>query len=510
MPIVEVPGHGDVEFPDDMSDEQIVAAIQKIVPPTKPQVTAGQRANAFAAGANQGFLGLLGLPMDSLLNLGNLASAGLGVAQSKITGTAPWETFNPQPAENVPFTSAWLTNKANKLPGRPAEVPRPDDMASRYLAASGQAVPAAMSANPNSLPAAAKAVVSTQVPAAVGQTAAEIAPNEPLARIGATMLAQAGTNKAMNKVFPQRPAVPSKADLKKQAGAAYKKAEDEGSVISENSFGMAKQSIAKMLDDEGLDPTLTPDTSAALKRILDTKGPVTIEKLEQLRRIAQNAGGSIKPADQRLAAKTVDAIDDFMDNLQPTDLVSGSKDAVASLNVARDLWKRGRKADTVDELLRRADLSAPNFSASGKENALRTEFRALAKNQKKFKMFSKDEQAAITKVARGGPVENTLRMLGKFAPTGAVSTGVSGGLGFLAGGPAGAVALPAVGGASRYVAKRMTENNANEVSDLVRSGGRLPGMPPMSQEQLRAYLIQLDQQAKMPVRDKIANQMGAR
>lgn len=34
MPIVEVPGHGDVEFPDDMSDEQIAAAIKKNLTPT--------------------------------------------------------------------------------------------------------------------------------------------------------------------------------------------------------------------------------------------------------------------------------------------------------------------------------------------------------------------------------------------------------------------------------------------------------------------------------------------
>lgn len=37
MPIVEVPGMGDVEFPDDMSDEQIVAAIQRNLAPQPKQ-----------------------------------------------------------------------------------------------------------------------------------------------------------------------------------------------------------------------------------------------------------------------------------------------------------------------------------------------------------------------------------------------------------------------------------------------------------------------------------------
>lgn len=38
MPVIEVPGHGDVEFPDDMSDDEIVAAIQaEIGPPPLPK-----------------------------------------------------------------------------------------------------------------------------------------------------------------------------------------------------------------------------------------------------------------------------------------------------------------------------------------------------------------------------------------------------------------------------------------------------------------------------------------
>lgn len=48
MPIVEVPGHGDVEFPDDMSDDQIAAAIKKnmavAAPPAKPTTSSGRPA----------------------------------------------------------------------------------------------------------------------------------------------------------------------------------------------------------------------------------------------------------------------------------------------------------------------------------------------------------------------------------------------------------------------------------------------------------------------------------
>ena len=48
---------------------------------------------------------------------------------------------------------------------------------------------------------------------------------------------------------------------------------------------------------------------------------------------------------------------------------------------------------------------AAQFSGSGFENALRTEFRNLAQNPKRLRGFSAEEQAAIRRVARGGPAD---------------------------------------------------------------------------------------------------------
>ncbi len=279
-------------------------------------------------------------------------------------------------------------------------------------------------------------------------------------------------------------AAPTKDALKRDSAAAYKRSEDVGAVVREDKFGSFQKDLAAEMQKSGIDATLHPDATAALKRVLDEKGPMTVEKLETLRRIAQDAEGSIKPADARKAGDIVDAIDEMADGLVDADLVSGTPEAVASLKEARDLWSRARKADVLDELMRRAELSAPNFSASGMENAIRTEFRALAKNERRFKRFTKEEQEAITRVAKGGPVENGLRMLGKLAPTGVVSTALGTGLGFLAGGPAGAALLPAAGGLSRLGAKNLTLRNANAANELVRRGPQgqnpLSGRPPLT------------------------------
>jgi hypothetical protein len=262
---------------------------------------------------------------------------------------------------------------------------------------------------------------------------------------------------------------PSIDQLKLDAKAAYKRAEDAGIKISAKSFEGLKAKIVNELG-ERTDPTLHPDTTAALKRITTTKGEISLEKLDGLRQIANDAKGSVKPADQRLAAKIVDSIDEYVDGISAKDVTRGDPKGAAALKEARDLYSRQKKAETIDNLIQRAEISAPNFSASGMENALRTEFRALAKNQKQMKRFTPEERAAIIRVAKGGKAENALRMLGKFAPTGALSTAISGTLGFMAGGPAGAGALPAAGALSRYAATRMTIKNANAASELMRRG----------------------------------------
>lgn len=267
-----------------------------------------------------------------------------------------------------------------------------------------------------------------------------------------------------------KPPIPTKEQLATDSKAAYKRAEDAGIAVSPDSFSKMKLELLDQLEKEGIDPDLHPDTTAALKRIASTDGPVTLEKLETLRKIANDAKGSIKPADQRLAGQVVDHIDDYVDSLGESDVVAGDPAKASALKEARDLYSRKKKTDEIDQLIHRAELSAPNFSASGMENALRTEFRGLAKNERKMRRFTAEERAAIEKVAQGGPLQNAMRLLGKLAPTGVVSGGVSAGAGLAIGGPAGAVILPAIGGGARYAATRMTSNAAKSAQELMRRG----------------------------------------
>ena len=185
-----------------------------------------------------------------------------------------------------------------------------------------------------------------------------------------------------------------------------------------------------------------------------------------MRKIASDAKAGAKP-DARLASKVVEELDDYMGSINRKDVTSGDPQGFAALQEGRALWSRKSKGEEIARLVKRAEDSAPNFSASGYENALRIQFKQLAMNDKKMRRFNPEEQAAIRKVARGGPLENSLRMIGKMAPTGIISGAF--GIGAASMLPGGAL-LPAAGLAGRYAATRMTKANALRAEETMRRG----------------------------------------
>lgn len=262
---------------------------------------------------------------------------------------------------------------------------------------------------------------------------------------------------------------PSLDELKAQAAAAYKRADEAGIVVRENSLKGLKTRIVSMAKKEGLDKDLHPDSSAVLNRVIKSQDELTLSELETLRKVASDAKGALKPADKRIASKIVDEIDTYLDNLSDADVVTGDPTKAKALKEARSLYSRSKKAEEINDLVERAGTRAGQFSGSGFENAIRTEFRQLAMNKKRMSRFTAEEQAAIKKVATGGPVENTFRFIGKFAPTGVVSSVLAGGAGALVAGPLG-VALPAAGAAGRSIATRLTNRNVAAAEELMRRG----------------------------------------
>ena len=311
----------------------------------------------------------------------------------------------------------------------------------------------------------------------------------------AQMAAQLATTTAIGG-YPSKTSYPtniSTESLAKASTAAYGKAKSVGAVFKPSAYDDFVNDLIPKVKSEGYDVGLHPKAAAVLNRLQSEKGqPQTIENMEILRRVAKNAAGSLDKDERRIGMLIQNNLDDFVDTAGPNSLLKGDRAAVDALKEARALYSRKSKAEAIEDLIDRAKISAPNFSGSGMENALRTEFRALAKNKNRMRGFSPDEQEAIRKVAMGGPVENVLRQFGKLAPTGVVSTGLSSGLGFMLGGPAGAAAIPAAGLVARQGATELTKRNAQFVAELMRQG-KLPIMDNPYQKRLAATLAAMTQ-----------------
>jgi len=274
------------------------------------------------------------------------------------------------------------------------------------------------------------------------------------------------------------PGIPSVEQLEQQSRAAYRKSAEAGVFYNANQVDNFIDNLnTNLRDQEGrrvtVLPELHPKSTAVLNAFTRFKGSNrTLEDMDDLRRIARDAASAPDPADRRVGMIIRNKIDDFIFNEAP----SGGEEAVQALKEARGYWSRARKGNVIDDLLFNAKLdSAGTFTGAGVENALRREFKRLAKSDD-FRLFTPDEQRAIVSVVEGGPFSNATRLIGKFAPTGSVSatlsTLLSGGAGYGLAGPLGAAAavLPAVGAAGRVAATRATEAAAARASAKVRAG----------------------------------------
>jgi hypothetical protein len=272
-------------------------------------------------------------------------------------------------------------------------------------------------------------------------------------------------------------AVPTIQDLKAQGKALYDAARASGVTFPRSVVKTAADDIAARAISEGLDPTLHPGATAALKRLQDAaQTGMTAGNAQTMRRvIAAAAKDPMNPDQSRIASMMIDDFDD---------LITGS---IPDLAAANAIYRRAKKGKLIETAIELAGSRAGQFTGSGFENALRTEFRGLERQiiKGQLKGISDAERDAIAKVSRGGPLENIARWVGKFAPTGAVSFGVSAGVPFAVGnavgGPlVGAGAAGATMGAGflgRSAATAMQRNNANAAASLMRSGGVPPQMP---------------------------------
>lgn len=276
-------------------------------------------------------------------------------------------------------------------------------------------------------------------------------------------------------------------ELKASGSAAYKAAEDAGVVLRPESMQRLGNEMATAMKEFGFNPRLHPGGQAIIDELSAiSSSNATLKDLEIVRRVAGQAARSQDRSTQELAGRLIDKIDTFLTGLKPTDIAMGDRAAgVRALTDARKYWAQYRRLDQVERAMMKAEDRAASTGAGGNtENAIRQNIRAIL--DKGARGFTPDEVEAMRRVVRGGPIENIARLLGKMAPTGIVSGGLSSGAGLAAGGPTGAVALPLLGLGSKKLAETLTNRNVQSLLDIIRSGGKLPQLSQLRPEQVQA------------------------
>ena len=321
---------------------------------------------------------------------------------------------------------------------------------------------------------------AARVPGIAGRLARAVASADPVAAggrvAGRAMDARRGPQVPSNREFIE--GAPSASQMQAQAATLFDAAQSSGVRFKPEVYNRFVDDILSRMVDEGADKVLSPKVSRIADILVASKGRApSIAELAILRRQFGAAAGSADRAEARLASIGIDLVDDFVE--------SGASQVGGTLGEARALWARLRKSEMIDGAIENAQTAQ-----AGVEAGLRAEFKSLyrARNTKKMRGFSDAELAAIKSVAVGDITTNVLRRIGSLS--GGVDqsrnmlnllAGV--GAGAYAGGPIGAVAVPAAAyGAQRWAKARTSQSAA--LAQAITARGQTPRqaatMPPPS------------------------------
>jgi len=414
------------------------------------------------AGLTRGAAGLIGLPGTAM----DLINAGMGKVG-----------ILDKPATPSPFSGAAIQSALNDLTGGYVNYEAPG-VAGDILGTGGELLGGGAGGK-------------LAAGGALGATAlgymTEGTPIEPYAKFvgtlgggfaanGVTGLVTAvKNNKAIRSFIEKQPSV---IELKSQAGGLYNAARASGAMADPAQVDDFANGLMTTLKDEGM---ITPKgkmagsypkISDAINLIDDYRGsPMTPTEMLQVRKSFQAAARSSDPVEARLGTMMIRQFDDFTSPIAP------------QIAEANKIYRDAMQGDLIEKTIELAGSKAGQFTGSGFENALRTEFRALERKIIKGQLTATpDESALITRISQGGFAENLARDIGKAAPRGIVSTGLSAGVPFSIGNAIGGPVLGAAfsaatlgaGELGRRVATGLQTRNAGLLSAITRSGGKMP------------------------------------
>lgn len=495
---IQVPGMGIVEFPDGMSDADIASAIQKNMPKAEPSSSVGGVAKSLGTGLAEGVIGLAGLPGD-LYHMG-LRALGDNLTPESRYGSSSIKKGIEQYTGDFYKPQGVAEETASKI-GQfaPAVIGGPETLAAKF--ASRVAAPAVASE------------IGGKVAGPYGELAGALAGG-----VGGTVAArkfqqmgaarQAGTAlptgeqmlETGSNQFNQARAM----DLAVKPDFAKRTAQDMRAAVENYDPEQIKPVLNAINRVDELYQPAKPNLYNALN-IDKAAVPVPMNEVELARKQLSSLRTSPDASIRSAAKAAQEAITKNQMALVAADAVSGDAPLYSqTIRNAVGNYGAGKRSAVVTGKQDLAELNAGTAgSGANEDNAMRQAMKQLARPINNTNVpvakrlgFNDEEVAAIKGAATGTAAGNTARYLGKLAPTGSVSGVLSGGAGFAAAGPLGAVGLPAAGYIAKKIGDLSTKRAVAAVDSLVRQRSPLAAqvaaqLPPQIVQQLPAKTQQL-------------------
>lgn len=266
---------------------------------------------------------------------------------------------------------------------------------------------------------------------------------------------------------------PTLDEVKAARKAAYATADQGGAVISRGSLGRMLQDMHVEMAPKYFAKDTHPQAFKAFRELTDeaTKGHVDVGRIFKMRgrmgALSGAAGTAPQDADMLRTMRRV--LDNHLTNAAPVrDIIAGNADAIKAFREGTSLFRREQGLKTIERLVENAKTTAPTYTAAGFDTALRNQFKALVKNQRQMRFFTKPEQDALKQIARGTPVGNAMRQLGRLAPQNILNSLL------LANVHPAAAALTVPGAGARLAASKSTQRNIKLAQDLIARGYPVP------------------------------------
>lgn len=199
----------------------------------------------------------------------------------------------------------------------------------------------------------------------------------------------------------------------------YEQARSAGVELKAESLDSLREAITNKLVDMGVRDFTHPKIYKALDELRAPQGSykASLDDLTSVRKVLSN----IKGEEAMRANQVKHEIFKFLDNINPSDLISSSVDeaqkAVSSLKEATANWAAYRRGKTLQDARTSSERRLAATGSNAVESSARVKMNQILEDEALRRQYSPTELEEIDKIVRGSKATNVFRSVGKLAPS---------------------------------------------------------------------------------------------